>query len=72
MENLNYGINKKNVKPEAISAVIKDKTRNVDRFERDSSQDGFIQRQIDGINIRYRVSIMPVVGINMIENLNQL
>jgi len=52
----------KNVKPEAISAVIKDKTRNVDRFERDSSQDGFIQRQIDGINIRYRVSIMPVVG----------
>ncbi|RNC85356.1 MAG: type II/IV secretion system protein [Balneola sp.] len=52
----------KNVKPEAISAVIKDKTRNVDRFERDSSQDGFIQRQIDGYNIRYRVSIMPIVG----------
>ncbi|MFN1833905.1 GspE/PulE family protein [Balneola sp. MJW-20] len=51
-----------NVKPEAISAVIKDKTRNVDRFERDSSQDGFIQRQIDGIGIRYRVSIMPIVG----------
>jgi type IV pilus assembly protein PilB len=52
----------KNVKPEAISAVIKDKTRNVDRFERDASQDGFIQRQIDGYNIRYRVSIMPIVG----------
>jgi len=52
----------KNVKPEAISAVIKDKTRNVDRFERDSSQDGFIQRVIDGYNIRYRVSIMPIVG----------
>lgn len=52
----------KNVKPEAIAAVIKDKTRNVDRFERDSSQDGFIQRQIDGIGIRYRVSIMPIVG----------
>lgn len=52
----------KNVKPEAISAVIKDKTRNVDRFERDSSQDGFIQRQIDGVGIRYRVSIMPIVG----------
>lgn len=51
-----------NVKPEAISAVIKDKTRNVDRFERDASQDGFIQRQIDGYNIRYRVSIMPIVG----------
>lgn len=52
----------KNVKPEAITAVIKDKTRNVDRFERDASQDGFIQRQIDGVGIRYRVSIMPIVG----------
>jgi len=52
----------KNVKPEAIIAVIKDKTRNVDRFERDSSQDGFIQRSVDGYNIRYRVSIMPMVG----------
>lgn len=52
----------KNVKPEAIAAVIKDKTRNVDRFERDSSQDGFIQRMVDSHNIRYRVSIMPMVG----------
>lgn len=51
-----------NVKPEAISAVVKDKTRNVDRFERDASQDGFIQRQIDNHSIRYRVSIMPMVG----------
>ncbi|MCC5912870.1 MAG: type II/IV secretion system protein [Balneolaceae bacterium] len=52
----------KNVKPEAIAAVVKDKTRNVDRFERDSSQDGFIQRLVDNHNIRYRVSIMPMVG----------
>jgi len=52
----------KSVKPEAITAVIKDKTRNVDRFERDSSQDGFIQRAVDNYNIRYRVSIMPMVG----------
>lgn len=52
----------KNVKPEAITAVIKDKTRNVDRFERDSTQDGFIQRVVDNYNIRYRVSIMPMVG----------
>jgi len=51
-----------NVKPEAISAVVKDKTRNVDRFERDASQDGFIQRVVDSHNIRYRVSIMPMVG----------
>ncbi len=52
----------KNVKPEALAAVVKDKTRNVDRFERDSSQDGFIQRLVDNHNIRYRVSIMPMVG----------
>ncbi|HKJ31919.1 MAG TPA: ATPase, T2SS/T4P/T4SS family [Balneolales bacterium] len=52
----------KKVKPEAIAAVIKDKTRNVDRFERESSQDGFIQRIIDHNNIRYRVSIMPIVA----------
>jgi type IV pilus assembly protein PilB len=50
------------VKPEAIIAVMKDKTKNVDRFERDSSQDGFIQRKIDNVNIRFRVSIMPIVG----------
>ena len=51
-----------NVKPEAISAVVKDKSINVDRFERDSSQDGYIQRKVDDTNIRYRVSIMPMVG----------
>lgn len=50
------------VKPEALAAVVKDKTRNVDRFERDSSQDGFIQRRIDNHNLRFRVSIMPIVG----------
>ena len=51
-----------NVKPEAISAVVKDKSLNVDRFDRDSTQDGYIQRRIDGTNIRFRVSIMPMVG----------
>ncbi|MDG5768206.1 ATPase, T2SS/T4P/T4SS family [Balneolales bacterium ANBcel1] len=51
-----------NMKPEALAAVVKDKSRNIDRFERDSSQDGFIQRRVDGHNIRYRVSIMPIVG----------
>jgi len=50
------------VKPEAIIAVVKDKTKNVDRFERDASQDGYIQRKIDNVNIRFRVSIMPIVG----------
>lgn len=48
--------------PEAIAAVVKDRSKNVDRFEREMSQDGFIQRVIDGHNIRFRVSIMPIVG----------
>ncbi len=51
-----------NLKPEALCAVVKDKSRNIDRFERASAQDGFIQRKVDGINIRYRVSILPIVG----------
>lgn len=47
--------------PEAVLAVIKDRTKNVDRFEREMSQDGFIQRVIDGHQLRFRVSIMPIV-----------
>ncbi|MCX7984216.1 MAG: ATPase, T2SS/T4P/T4SS family [Bacteroidetes bacterium] len=50
-----------NTMPEAVMAVIKDRTKNVDRFEREMSQDGFIQRVIDGHHIRFRVSIMPIV-----------
>lgn len=50
------------IRPEAISAVIKDRSKNVDRFEREMSQDGFIQRKIDGHHIRYRVSVIPIVG----------
>ncbi|MGB5874874.1 MAG: ATPase, T2SS/T4P/T4SS family [Bacteroidota bacterium] len=49
--------------PEAVAAVVKDRSKNVDRFEREMSQDGFIQRVIDDHNIRFRVSIMPIVGI---------
>jgi type IV pilus assembly protein PilB len=51
-----------NTMPEAIAAVVKDRSKNVDRFEREMSQDGFIQRMVDGHNIRFRVSIMPIVG----------
>ncbi len=52
----------KGVRPEAVTAVVKDRSRNVDRFERETSQDGFIQRKIDGHMIRFRVSILPIVG----------
>jgi len=49
--------------PEAVAAVVKDRSKNVDRFEREMSQDGFIQRLVDDTMIRFRVSIMPIVGI---------
>jgi len=50
-----------NTMPEAVMAVVKDRTKNVDRFEREMSQDGFIQRIVDGHQLRFRVSIMPIV-----------
>ncbi len=51
-----------NTMPEAVAAVVKDRSKNVDRFEREMSQDGFIQRLVDAHQIRFRVSIMPIVG----------
>ncbi|MEX2402306.1 MAG: GspE/PulE family protein [Rhodothermales bacterium] len=48
------------VHPESLLAVIKDNTMNVDRFERDMAQDGFIQRKVDEALIRFRVSILPI------------
>ncbi len=53
--------------PEAVIAVVKDRSRGLDRFERETGQDGFIQREIDGHVIRFRVSILPVAG-NEIKN----
>ncbi|GAB4336238.1 MAG: GspE/PulE family protein [Calditrichia bacterium] len=50
------------VRPEALTAVIKDRSKNIDRFEREAAQDGFIQRKVDGHLIRYRVSVLPIVG----------
>ncbi len=52
-----------NTMPEAVAAVVKDRSKNVDRFEREMSQDGFMQRSVDNHMIRFRVSIMPIVGI---------
>ncbi len=50
------------IKQEAVAAVVKDRSRNVDRFEREIAQDGFIQRNIDNHMIRFRVSILPIVA----------
>ena len=53
------------VHPEAFLAVVKDNSVNVDRFERDRAQDGFIQRKVDDATIRFRVSVLPVANSEM-------
>jgi type IV pilus assembly protein PilB len=51
--------------PEAIVAVVKDRSKGMDRFERERAQDGFIQREIDNHIIRFRVSVLPMVGTEL-------
>ncbi|PKN74543.1 MAG: pilus assembly protein PilB [Candidatus Cloacimonetes bacterium HGW-Cloacimonetes-2] len=51
-----------NTPPEAFMAVVKDRSIGVDRFERDTAQDGFAQRLIDEHLIRFRISILPIVS----------
>ncbi|MBN1326601.1 MAG: Flp pilus assembly complex ATPase component TadA [Candidatus Cloacimonetes bacterium] len=51
-----------NTSPEAIASVVKDRAIGVDRFERDTAQDGFAQRMVDGHLIRFRISIVPIVS----------
>jgi type IV pilus assembly protein PilB len=46
-------------------AVVKDRSKGMDRFERERAQDGFIQREIDGHIIRFRVSVLPMVGTEL-------
>lgn len=53
---------KENINPQAFLAVVKDRSKNVDRFKIDTAQDGYIQRDIDGHTIRFRVSILPIVA----------
>ena len=48
-----------------LSKTFGQQSASIDRFERESSQDGFIQRMIDGQQIRFRVSIMPIVGVDI-------
>ena len=52
------------VHPEAMIAVAKDRCGNIDRFEREAAQDGYIQRNVDHTLIRYRVSVLPIASSN--------
>ncbi len=55
----------KDVRAEAILSVTKDRGKNLDRFEKFSSQDGYAQRTIDNKVIRFRFSTMPIYGSDM-------
>lgn len=59
---LQLWLRQENTAPEALAAVVKDRSTGVDRFERDTAQDGFAQRLVDGHLIRYRISILPIVS----------
>ncbi|MEM6644775.1 MAG: ATPase, T2SS/T4P/T4SS family [Bacteroidota bacterium] len=59
---LKLWMTERRIHPEAMLAVIKDNAMNVDRFEREMAQDGFIQRDVDGALIRYRVSVLPIAN----------
>lgn len=63
--NLQLWHTQENTLPEAVVAVVKDRSKGMDRFEREMAQDGFIQREIDNHIIRFRVSILPMVGTEL-------
>jgi type IV pilus assembly protein PilB len=48
------------IRSEAVITVVKDRGKNLDRFEKFLSQDGFAQRTIDNKMIRFRFSTMPI------------
>ncbi|MBD3288374.1 type II/IV secretion system protein, partial [candidate division KSB1 bacterium] len=60
------------VKPEAVAAVVKDRSINIDRFDRSIAQDGYIQRKIDGNFIRFRVSVIPIVTTEFSRRLESI
>ena len=50
------------MRADAVAAVIKDIAKGTDRFERNMAQDGFVQLTIDNKIVRFRVSIIPLIG----------
>ncbi|MBI4811482.1 MAG: type II/IV secretion system protein [Ignavibacteriales bacterium] len=50
------------LRADAVAAVVKDIAKGTDRFERNMAQDGFIQIQVENKIVRFRVSIIPLIG----------
>ena len=60
------------VRSEAVITVVKDRGKNLDRFERLLSQDGFAQRTIDNKSIRFRFSTMPIHSADLGSKLESI
>jgi len=59
---LRLWLRRENTPEEAVAAVIKDRSKGVDRFIQDKAQDGFFQKTVDGHLIRFRVSVLPMIS----------
>ncbi len=59
---LKLWLRRENTPPEALAAVIKDRTIGIDRFVQDKAQDGYTQKSVDGHLIRYRISVLPMIS----------
>ena len=60
------------VRAEAVITVVKDRGKNLDRFEKFLSQDGFAQRVIDNKMIRFRFSTMPIYSTDLRSKLESV
>jgi type IV pilus assembly protein PilB len=60
------------IKAESILSVVKDRGKNLDRFEKFLSQDGFAQRTVDNQIIRFRFSTMPIYGSDLKSKLESI
>jgi len=59
---LKLWLRRENTPPEALAAVVKDRSIGVDRFIQDKAQDGYTQKVVDGHLIRFRISVLPMVS----------
>ncbi|MDI6767271.1 MAG: ATPase, T2SS/T4P/T4SS family [Bacteroidota bacterium] len=57
---------------EAVITVIKDRAKNLDRFEKFLSQDGFAQRTVDNKLYRFRFSTMPIYSSDLRSKLESI
>ncbi len=60
------------VRSEAVITVVKDRGKNLDRFEKFLSQDGFAQRTIDNKVVRFRFSTMPIYSGDLHSKLESI